>query len=96
MGEVIAFGKRPSPRSWSPADFRALDRLVTRLPAATGWELDAASARAFVTGAEDETLLIVSREPSGLTVTSGWARVPHWRGPSLERYGEPTVRRAHA
>lgn len=87
MGEVIAFQHRLRARAWSPTDLRALDRLVARLPAATGWELDPGTGRAFITGAEDETLLIVSREADGLAVACGWERAPHWHGRSLERYG---------
>lgn len=87
MGEVIAFQYPRRQTAWSPADLHALDRLVTRLPAATGWELEPGGGRAFITGAEDETLLIVSRSPTGLAVACGWEREPHWRGPSLERYG---------
>ena len=87
MGEVIAFQPRRRNGAWAPADFLALDRLVARLPAAAGWELEPGTGRAFVTGSEDETLLIVSRTPAGLAVASGWERAPHWHGPSLERYG---------
>jgi hypothetical protein len=87
MGEVIAFHRRRHAPAWSSADLQALDRLVARLPAATGWELEPGTGRAFVTGAEDETLLIVSRGPSGLAVACGWEHAPHWRGASLERYG---------
>lgn len=88
MGEVIAF-RRACLRSpvWSAEVRAALDRLVKRVPGAAGWEIDPAGDRAFVTGAEDETLLIVSRERDGLAVSSGWSRRPHWHGPSLERYG---------
>ncbi|WPZ37013.1 hypothetical protein T8K17_12840 [Thalassobaculum sp. OXR-137] len=87
MGEIVAFQHRPRARAWSAADLRALDLLVARLPAATGWELEPCTGRAFITGAEDETLLIVGRTAAGLAVASGWERTPHWHGPSLERYG---------
>lgn len=87
MGEVIAFHRRRQAGVWAPADLDALDRLVTRLPAATGWEMEPVTGRAFIIGAEDETLLIVSRTAAGLAVASGWERAPHWHGPSLERYG---------
>lgn len=88
MGAVIPFQPRRIHRApWSATDLAALDRLVLRTPGATGWEMEPVSGRAFVTGAEDETLLIVSRGPGGLAVASGWERAPHWQGPSLERYG---------
>lgn len=87
MGEVIAFHRRRQASAWVSADRQALDRLVARMPAATGWELEPAGGRAFIIGAEDETLLIVSRTATGLAVASGWERAPHWHGPSLERYG---------
>lgn len=88
MGEVIAFeSRRKSLAAWRRSDLDALDRLASRLPGATGWEIEGASGRAFVTGAEDETLLIVRLEAAGLSVASGWERLPHWHGPSLERYG---------
>jgi hypothetical protein len=87
MGEVIAFHRRRQASAWVSADRQALDRLVARMPAATGWELEPGGGRAFITGAEDETLLIVSRTATGLAVASGWERAPHWHGPSLERYG---------
>ena len=87
MGEVIAFQRRRRPAVWGSRDLDALDRLVDRLPAATCWELDPMSGRAFVIGAEDETLLIVSRTATGLAVASGWERAPHWHGLSLECYG---------
>ena len=87
MGEVIAFQRRQPACPWAPADLYALDHLVARLPGATGWELEPGTGRAFITGAEDETLLIVSRTAAGLAVASGWDRAPHWHGPCLERYG---------
>ncbi|MCR9073705.1 MAG: hypothetical protein NXI18_18625 [Alphaproteobacteria bacterium] len=88
MGEVIAFRRpRSDAQLWTVADLVALDRLAARTDGAAGWEIEPTGGRAFVTGAEDETLLIVSRERTGLSVTSGWARIPHWHGSSLERYG---------
>jgi len=74
MGVVIPFRPRPAP--WTPSDLAALDRLVAELPGATDWEVDADGSRAFVTGAEDETLLIVRRDPTGFAVLKGWERRP--------------------
>lgn len=89
MGAVIPF---PAQRTveFDIAERIALDRLVRRLRSAgaVGWEVETGPglARAYVTGAEDETLLIVSKSGAGISVTSGYAHRLLWRGDTLERY----------
>lgn len=87
MGDVIPFRpRRADPRTWTPTELAALDRLIARMPGAVAWELESDERRAYILGAEEETLLMVSRSPTGIAVASGWNPVPHWHGPSLERY----------
>lgn len=87
MGIVLPFPtRRPRSGGWTAGERAALDRLTDRVAGATGWEAEVGGTRAFIIGAEDETLLIVSRGANGLAVSSGWNGAPHWRGASLERY----------
>lgn len=75
MGTVVPFPtRRRLPAAWAPDELAALDRLAAELPGATDWEVEPDGTRAFVTGAEDETLLIVRRSPGGLAVSRGWDR----------------------
>ncbi|MDF1790878.1 MAG: hypothetical protein P1U88_03165 [Thalassobaculaceae bacterium] len=76
MGDVIAFPVcRRRSAVWTPDDLAALDRLAAEMPGATEWEMEPDGTRAFVLGAEDETLLIVRRAPGGLAISRGWERV---------------------
>lgn len=84
MGDVVAFPQRRT--IWTMGEIAGLDRLTSAHPGAVGWEIEPLGRRAFITGVEDETLLIVTRVPGGIAVTRGWDHAPHWRGPSLERY----------
>lgn len=86
MGMVIPFAARRPPAVLGPEDRSALDRLVMRLrPAgAVGWETD--GARAYVVGAEGETLLIVAKAADGVAVLSGFAHRLLWRGERLAGY----------
>lgn len=89
-GIVIPFPVRRVRSAFGPEDYAALDRLVARLRhcGALRWEIEerAAGARAFVLGAEDETLLIVSKTAAGITVTSGYAHELLWQGDRLPGY----------
>lgn len=86
MGTVITLPIRRSAAAFGPDDRRALDRLVARLrhAGAVGWETD--GPRAYVVGAEDETLLIVSRSDAGVAVSSGRGHELLWRGDRLAGY----------
>lgn len=86
MGIIITLPERRPVASFGPDDRRALDRLVTRLrgAGAVGWETD--GSRAYVVGAEDETLLIVSKGGGGIAVSSGCGHELLWRGDRLAGY----------
>lgn len=86
MGIVIAFPSRRPAAAFGPEDRAALDRLVARLreAGALRWESD--GARAYVLGAEDETLLIVAKGGAGITVSSGFGHELLWRGDLLAGY----------
>ncbi|EDP65895.1 hypothetical protein BAL199_03684 [alpha proteobacterium BAL199] len=91
MGIVVAFPQRPKAVAFGPEDFAALDRLVarTRHSGAVRWEIEdraTGHARAYVLGAEDETLLIVTKSRSGITVNSGYAHELLWQGDRLAGY----------
>lgn len=90
MGIVIPFPRRRPAGAFGPEDYAALDRLVERLrhSGAVRWEIDErpSHARAFVLGAEDETLLIVAKTGDGITVSSGFAHQLLWRGDRLAGY----------
>ena len=90
MGIVIAFPRRPAGAAFGPEDRAALDRLVERLrhAGALRWEVEQrpGHARAYVLGAEDETLLIVSKSGTGITVGSGYANELLWQGDRLAGY----------
>lgn len=90
MGVIVPFPSKRTASRFVAEDIVALDRLVARLrPAgAVGWELDPTPghSRAFVVGAEDETLLIVDKTAHGISVRSGFAHRLIWRGESLTRY----------
>ena len=92
MGKVIAFRSNRAPAALGPDDRATLDRLVVLLrPAgALRWEAEPGPrrVRAFILGAEDETVLIVSKGPDGVTVTSGYRHEPLWRGERLAAYAE--------
>ena len=86
MGQVVGFPGRPPAAAFGPDDRAALDRLVDRLrPAgAVGWEAE--GGRAYVLGAEDETLLIVAKGAAGIVVSNGLAHELLWRGERLPGY----------
>lgn len=86
MGTVIAFPSRRPGAAFGPDDRAALDRLVARLhgAGAVRWEVD--GGRAYVLGAEDETLLIVAKGGAGITVSSGFGHQLLWRGDRLAGY----------
>jgi hypothetical protein len=90
MGIVVAFPQRPKTIAFGPEDHAALDRLVarTRRAGAVRWEIEdrIGQARAYVLGAEDETLLIVTKCRSGITVSSGYAHELLWQGDRLAGY----------
>ncbi len=90
MGEVIAFRGRRAPATLGPDDCAALDRLVTRLRAvgAVRWEAEPGQGhvRAYVLGAEDETVVIVSMGGGSVTVSSGYRHELLWQGARLAAY----------
>lgn len=90
MGIVVPFPHRRPAAAFGPDDFAALDRLVERLrrSGAVRWETEERSnhARAYVLGAEDETLLIVAKSGRGITVSSGFAHELLWQGDRLTGY----------
>lgn len=90
MGIVIAFPQRARTVAFGPDDCAALDRLVgrTRGTGAVRWEVDErpGQARAYILGAEDETLLIVTKSRTGITISSGYAPEPLWQGERLAGY----------
>ena len=90
MGTVIAFPQRAKTVAFGPDDYAALDRLVgrTKPAGAVRWEVDdqPVPARAYILGAEDETLLIVTKTRAGITINSGYAPEPLWRGDRLAGY----------
>ncbi|NQW12477.1 MAG: hypothetical protein HQ481_21640 [Alphaproteobacteria bacterium] len=90
MGVVVPFPKHRVAERFAAEDIVALGRLADRLrPAgAVGWELDPTpgQTRAFIVGAEDETLLIVDKTPGGIAVRSGFARRLIWHGDALTSY----------
>ena len=89
-GIVIPFPHRRAANVFGPDDHAALDRLVARLrrSGAVRWEAEErpGQARAFVLGAEDETLLIVAKTAGGISVSSGYAHELLWRGDRLTGY----------
>jgi len=86
MGTVITLPIRRPTGMFGPEDRRALDRLVARLRAvgAVGWETD--GPRAYIVGAEDETLLIIAKGGGGIVVSSGHGHELLWRGDRLAGY----------
>jgi|GEM_PF-757305 len=89
-GTVIPFPHRRTVNAFGPDDYAALDRLVARLrrSGAVRWEIEErrGQARAFVLGAEDETLLIVAKTAVGISVGSGYAHELLWHGDRLAAY----------
>ncbi len=89
-GIVVPFPHRRRANAFGPDDYAALDRLVARLrcSGAVRWETeeDAGHARAYVLGAEDETLLIVAKTAGGISISSGYRGDPVWRGDRLAGY----------
>lgn len=89
-GIVIPFPRRPAATAFGPDDHAALERLVARLrhSGAVRWEAEErpGQARAYVLGAEDETLLIVAKTVGGISVSSGYANELLWRGERLAGY----------
>ena len=89
-GIVIPFPRRPVASVFGPDDRAALDRLVARLrrSGAVRWETEErpGQVRAFILGAEDETLLIVVKTAGGISVCNGYAGEPLWRGDRLAGY----------
>lgn len=90
MGTVIPFPRRRPASAFGPDDRAALDRLVHRLrpSGAVRWEIEERTdhARAYVLGAEDETMLIVAKSTGGITVNSGFAHELLWQGDRLTGY----------
>lgn len=90
MGIVIPFPGRRATIAFGPEDRAALDRLVARLrrAGAVCWEIEErpGHARAYVLGAEDETLLIVAKTGDGITISSGYGHELLWRGDRLAGY----------
>lgn len=93
---VIPFPQRPYACAFGPDDRAALDRLVDRLRGrgATGWEIEQrpGHARAYVLGAEDETLLIVAKGAQGVVVSAGHGPDPLWQGDRLAGYEAAAAR----
>ena len=90
MTTVVPFPLNRVRVAFTQEDRAALDRLVGRLRRAGAHAVEVeggqGAAQAFVTGVEGETLMIVRKSPTGVSVHSGFADQTLWHGRNLHAY----------
>ena len=90
MADILKFPERRAMVHFSPEDRSALHRLLDRLRPAGAIGIDEEPgpglARAFVVGAEDETLVIVRKTRAGVSIDSGFAAATLWSGCDVAQY----------
>ena len=90
MADILNFPERRAAILFSPEDRAALSRLLDRLRPAGAVGIDEEPgpgiARAFVVGAEGETLIMVRKTRSGVSIDSGFGAATLWSGREVAQY----------
>ena len=90
MADILNFPERRATIHFSPEDRAAFHRLLNRLRHARAIGIDEEPgpgiARAYIVGAEGETLVIIRKTSAGVSVDSGFANATMWSGRQMAHY----------